>query len=161
MFSGTIITGLIIVLVCIIPIILMFLNSRIKKRKIITLLNSLAKQENKEISQFDVWKSNAIGIDQNHSHIFAIRKMSDGLLQYSINLNEVKSCKLINRNKTTSFEGGSTTMIEQLSLQFFFKEGIKPEQVIDFYHIGFDTYALADELQLTQKWEKLIVGKLN
>lgn len=161
MFSGTTIIGLIIVLLCIIPIVLMFVSSKKKKARALNALKELATESNKKVAQFDQWKENAIGTDEAHTMIFAVRKMKDSVLKYAINLSGVRSCKVINRSRTVKFEGGNTTLIEQLSLQFEYKDPSKGEMVLDFYHNGYDTVAIADELLLIQKWEKLIQDALN
>ncbi|MCZ2130477.1 MAG: hypothetical protein LC109_09445, partial [Bacteroidia bacterium] len=132
----------------IIPIIIMYVKSQQKKGRAINSLKALALKENKHISESDTWKENAIGLDENKTTVFAIRKTKDSIIPYTIRLKDVKSCQFINRS--------STNFIEQLTLTFTFKDNAKSNLTLDFYHNELDSTEIADELQLIQKWDKLI-----
>ncbi len=99
-----------------------------------------------------------IGLDESANTLFFFRRSKDKeTLQY-ISLSEVQYCKVINTNKILNNEGGSK-VIERLELSLYFM-GNKPPILLEFYNMNSDSLILSGELQLIEKWAKIVNSRL-
>lgn len=152
MDSGATIVGVIVLLICVIPFVLLSRNNRKRKQKVLDRLVRLADQKNCKISRYDIWNNSAVGIDDTARWAFFTRKVNEVSIEYRVNLGEVQKCRVINSGRTVSRTDGNHRVIEKLELAFTYRDKNKGETALEFYNRDFDSPTLSGELQLTEKW---------
>jgi hypothetical protein len=155
MNSGTTLIGIIALAICIIPIFLLRIKNRRKEQVLKNALFAEAEKKAGVISQYDIWAETMIGIDQTAGMLFFLRK---GKIQ-SIRLSDVEQCRLLNTSRTEQNNRGNYTVIDLLALIFVLKNTPKSEIQFEFYNAESDSLILSEELQLVEKWHKLIQKK--
>lgn len=155
MDSGTTLTGILLLLMCILPIV--YLTRKRKKRENLFLqsLFSSAEKSNCKISQHDIWSNSAIGIDKEFPKLFFIRKTANNEISKEINLSEIQKCRVITTSRSVITKGGNQSVIDKLELAFANREKNMPEIMLEFYSTDHDSFSLSGELQLTEKWSEI------
>jgi hypothetical protein len=153
---GSIITAIIIVMICLLPVVLM---TRRHKRKEKELLKSLCPKPGKEanISKYDSWSNAAIGIDVNSDIVFFTKNTGDDNINQQVMLGDIEQCKIVRIN---SGESSRNKAIEKLELFFIPKTKEKAVNALNFYNAEYDGPTLAGELQLAEKWCSIINERL-
>jgi hypothetical protein len=156
MDRGTLIIGVIVLLACFLPLLLVYMSRKKQERLILKYLEDHAHSKNSIIDTHDLWSNTAIGIDSNKHILYFLRKTSaDEIVE--INLKDVQKCKL-STTKASYNEKGSKESISKIDLVFTYSDTHKPVILLEFYNTRYDNLTLNSELQLAEKWEK-IVGK--
>jgi hypothetical protein len=152
---GTSLIGILFLLFCFIIFVILSRSNRKREKQLLQQLISLAKHNNSTISQHDIWKSSAIGIDKTANILFVICDINNQSNAHTINLSEVQRCRVINTNKTINNNEDSYTVIGKVELAFSNRDKNKPEAIVEFYNIDNDNATLSGELQLSEKWCKI------
>ncbi len=153
---GATIVGIVIVGLCIIPFILISANSRKKKERLLQGLFGLAQKNKGEISRYDLWNNSTIGIDDTAHTIFFTRKVKETETLQMIHLAEVQKCRVINSGRAVRQTVGNHQVIEKLELEFAYWDKVKTATVLEFYNTDSDSLTLTGELQLAEKWNKIV-----
>tara|TARA_R110001583_G_scaffold77046_1_gene210156 strand:+ start:8026 stop:8514 length:489 start_codon:yes stop_codon:yes gene_type:complete len=148
MDSGTLIIGLIILVICALPFILSGRNRITNEQNIKKAFFELAQKNNTSILQNDFWFKTAIGINTTSHQLFFYRKIKDNETSAIINLSEYQKCSIIKLN-----DGGNNIDIIQLVLVP--NAAKKSKIILEFYNSRFTTM-LDGENQLVDKWSKII-----
>jgi hypothetical protein len=154
MDSESTILGLAILLTCITPILILKIRSNLKKRKFTGLLYELAKKHNTTISQYDHWNASAIGLNKNGTQAFSISIYKDEEKQHELTLSSFTKCIVVNNNAGAAYKEGSFKVTNGIDLKLLSKNG--QDALINFYNIENDDPLLTDELELAEKWCKII-----
>lgn len=157
---GTTIIGLVITLICALPIILWSLNSYKKKKKKVELLKNLAKENNCKIGQFDLTSKILIAIDKSSQKIFHFRWIEDRTSNQVVDVNDLKSCEVNNFTKKSSNKKSYSATIERIELIVKHQDVKKSDIALEFYNIEHDGINLGDELMLAEKWCNIINRKI-
>ncbi|MCB9360919.1 MAG: hypothetical protein H6587_05845 [Flavobacteriales bacterium] len=152
---GTAISGGIFIVLCILPFALMYIKRKKNEKQFLQSLLTIAKQQNCQISQYDVFGVFGIGIDQTKNVVFFYRKTKDITYECFANLSAIKSCEIIN---TSSIES-TQKIIEKLELRFY--PVAIDQQIIkmEFFNRT-SNIQLCGELQLIEKWSAIINNQL-
>lgn len=161
MDSGTIITGLIFILICIIIFWILSRSNQKREKELLQALQLLAQENNHKISQYDTWSNTAIGIDNAANMIFMIRKINDQSTGLRVNLAEMQKCRMLVASRPQNNEAGSDKVIEKLELAFASSKKQTPETIVEFYNAAYDNAVLSGELQLLEKWQKIVNTRFN
>lgn len=153
---GAAIVGIVIIGICVIPFVFISANSRKRKERLLQGLFGYAEKNNSKISQYDLWNTSTIGMDDTALRIFFTRKVKDTETRQMIHLAEVQKCRVINSGRSVNTASGTNKVIEKLELAFTFRDKSKPETVLEFYNTDSDSLTLTGELQLTEKWNKIV-----
>ena len=159
MDSERILTGSIVLSLVLIPIIFLKIASYLRKRKIIRLLNELAQKNNAAIHQYDQWNDSAIGLDKTKKQIFRIRSDKRDLQTQVVDLSQVNKWRVINDNSGAAYKEGYFRVTEGIEIEL--AGANHAGKNIVFYHVASDGPLLADELQLAEKWYRLIDEQLS
>lgn len=151
MENGTLITGIIIVLIMTLPFVFVALGNNKKKQKKLNLLNDLALKNRGQITEYDVFKNKALGLDRKQKMFYALVDDAAQPVQFQCNLNEVSKCEPHKKNRTEQDD----IVIEQLKLEFVGKNKDIKNKYFELFDTNKDT-ALSDEVLLLEKWAKLI-----
>ncbi len=156
---GTIITGVIIIAICILPFILFGSGSRKRKKQLTQMLQSLAQKRQGHIAQHDFWANSAIALDDKAHYLYFIRKAGNEEIVEEVDLSGYQKCRAINLSRTVDKKNGNYKVIEKLQLQLSPSDKTHAEKVLEFYDFETDLQINWDA-QLLEKWAKLINDKI-
>lgn len=159
MDQGTALVGLIIILLCAIPFVLMGLASRNKKKKILNGLMETAVRNHCNISRFELKNNFAIGIDDEAAMAFFKRNSKDSDVSQEVNLSEVQRCRVYNSTRTTGSKGAAN-VVDRLELLFAFQDKTKGDASFEIFNTNHGSLTLTGELQLAEKWAKIFNEKI-
>lgn len=145
------IIGLVVLLLCAAPFILMNRHSKNKKQKLIQTLNQLAASSGNSITEFDVFNDAIIGIDQNNKTLFFVKKLEELNVEEKISLKDYQKSEV--KKKMSNHHGPSSNMqiIKKIHLHFQPKSSENREVNLEFYDEN-TQFQLNGELQLAEKW---------
>lgn len=156
MDTGTTIIGIIILLLCILPLVIMTRKANQKERQFSRDLFDFAKKSNSKLSEHEIMNNIAIGLDKENNQLFFLRKKENIEAEFQINLLEIQKCRVLNSNRTVNSKEGNYKVIDKLALAFTYLDKNKQETVLDFYKSELNNFSLNGELQLIEKWLKII-----
>jgi len=154
MDSERIIPGSIIVLIVIIPIILLKLRTYLRKKKIVGSLKKLAQSNDTSIVKYDQWNNSAIGLSKNGTHLFFVSINKQEEKEQAIKLSAYNKCSLINDKAGAAFKEGNYKVTNSVDLVLTGKSG--ELELINFYDPERDGSLLTGELELADRWCKII-----
>jgi len=160
MQAGSTIVGLIIIALCIVPFVLIALNKRRKENHLIESLNKLAAEAGLKISQYELWNENIIGLDESEAVVLALITTKSTTETHTIHLNQMSKCRQANISRTANTANSSTVIIDQLALVFTPKQKHQEEVSIQFYNTEYNSTVLTGELQVIEKWHRLLNERL-
>lgn len=149
MNTGTTIVGIILILICIIPFVIISRNKRSREKQLRNTLRKMAEEQGRKIVQQDLWSDSAIGIDQSGFQLYVIHDHESGLQRRFISLKDMQKCRLNQINR----RDGITEKIEMVLTP---KEKNKPTEVVEFYNALRDGSVLSGELELGARWNNMI-----
>ena len=111
-----------------------------------------------EVSQYDTSINLGIGCNATQTKFYFI-DLRDGYKSSAVNLDLMASCQLVKKYKTLIFEKKETKVLERLSVDFHSKGN---EQLnVEWLLFELDKHMqVTDELELGEKWAKLIKAKM-
>lgn len=146
----SIIYGLLILLACLSPFIII---AQLKSNKTNKEINEFKKHGYKygiEITDVDNWPNHLIGLDSLKKKLLYVEKYADQVDEIILDLNEYKSCEMIRKD----VGAGLNTSIDKIQLNFLSKNG-SATTVLNFYHSEKNS-AMYFELSLAKKWCELV-----
>ncbi|WP_338813973.1 hypothetical protein V9L05_00680 [Bernardetia sp. Wsw4-3y2] len=155
---GTIAIGVFSLLACILPFILDYRSRKKKENKLLEPLKKIAQQQNCQINEYEVGRNFVIGIDNIEKSVFFYKEEQGKVISQVIDLDIIQTCKVITSHKTMSHAKGNYKVVIKLELSFI--SNTKTEQTWEFYNADV-LPQLNGEVQLTEKWSKLINKQLN
>ena len=167
MDSGTILTGGIIIFFCMILFVLINRNKRKKEKRFLQPLNGLAEKHRCKISQYEIWNNSIIGIDHLTNQVFFIKRITDEETFQHIKLAEIQKCRVseVGRtvalaSRTVGISGMGVKVIDRVELVFVNHDKNKPDLIAEFYNKETGNLNLTGELQLAEKWCKIVNDKI-
>lgn len=152
---GTALTGIVLIIICIIPLVWMR-QSRVKKeKKILKSLNDIASQNNCIITMHEINGNQAIGIDKNRNHVFYFKPGKDSPIAKFVDLAKVVNCQTVKTIRNVKNEGEALAIIERIDLHFTTSDRSLDEVSFEFYVEETDLQ-LSGELQFAEKWTQII-----
>ncbi|MFC0605165.1 hypothetical protein [Winogradskyella pulchriflava] len=153
---GTILTGMVCVVICASPFVLIGIGRKKKEKQFLTVLKNIAKKHESEITQYEICGSYAIGVDETKKTLIFVEKTEDAYKEQFVDLNSVIDCKTANVYR--SIKGNK--IIQRLALQLSFADRLKHEVVLEFYNADVN-YQLNGEFETIERWNKTINNVLN
>ncbi|MCK3683445.1 hypothetical protein [Maribellus sp. YY47] len=155
MDSGTVIVGLVLVAICVLPIVILNGRRAKKGRGMLQLITKVANEHNCNISEHEFCSEYCIGMDKTNGFVF-FAKEKDGTSEVRhIDLAPVKTCKINNTGRIVTYKNQNNKIIERLSLDFYPKEKDKGVVTWEFYNVE-ENLQLNGELQSVEKWQQTI-----
>ena len=159
MDTSSLIMGLVLVSICIVPLYLFNLNRKNKKKRLLQALSNIAAQHNCTISQYDVCGENIIGMDEAKKYVFCFKKQNDEIQEHFVNLAEIKNCKTTHTTRNVKHNDEVQKVTEKVELSFIPINGSEPNINWEFFNEEVKSH-MTGELQLVEKWTKLISAQL-
>lgn len=153
---GTAIFVAVLVLACVIPVVIVNQKKKNKDKLFLKSLADVARKSSCNIMEYDLWNNTGIGIDKAARCVFFIKKTQNGEVMKEINLAEIQRCKVLNLSRTVINNDSNQIVTERLELAFVNRDKNKPDEIIEFYNSNTDSLYLRGEIQLTEKWSKII-----
>lgn len=147
MEMGTIITGAVVILLCILPFVLLGSGRRKRQKQLLHTLQAQAAQQGGKISRHDCLREAAIGIDDEARTLYFVK---NDITQH-IRLQDIKSCRAINNTRTVD----NNRIVEQLALSLIPTGSGRSEIQLELYNAETDIQ-LNGELQLLEKWVQIV-----
>lgn len=148
MDSGIIIIGIITLLICILPFVLMARSRKIKNNQMLHTLAELAQTKDCKITTHEFCGELLVGIDENKPYFFLHKQTSNGITNQAINLSEMKSCEIVNTKYNRD-------IVQKLELKFISENTKQADILVEFYN-RIENFQLSGEIQLIEKWVELI-----
>lgn len=157
---GTTLTGIALLLIFVLPIV--FLNKKRTKdgKHFSSELFDFAIKNSSKISEHELWNNTAIGIDKETHQLYFIRDAANNKIKHKIDLLEMQKCRIVNTSRNIKYKGENHKVIDKLELAFVSRDKSKPEIFLEFYNTDFDSATLSGELQLIEKWFKIVDEQL-
>ncbi|MFA5432545.1 MAG: hypothetical protein WC319_06685 [Candidatus Paceibacterota bacterium] len=149
---GTAIVGLIMLLICIVPFVIMYYNRKKKENKMLQSLNEIAKPHNCKISQHEFCGDYVMGIDESRNFVFFFKQKKEEAISQFVDLSEIQICQVVKK-------AISTYSTQRLELVFLPTNKSKTETKFELYDEEVNTQ-LSGELQFVDKWAKQINDRL-
>jgi preprotein translocase subunit YajC len=154
MDTGFAVMGIILLLLCVLPFIIIRKNRKKRDKKYKETISSLAGESNNQIDLYDGWKSTIIGLDSLNRKLFFLRKVGDKDVHIVVDLADIHGSKVLNTR--WSLKGESNGMTQKLELGLTPREKSKPIIRLEFFNADCDGLTMMDELLIAEKWSALI-----
>lgn len=151
METGTLWTGLIIILIMVLPFVMVSMGNNAKKKKKLEQIYRLAKENNGQIDQVDIWKNKAIALDSKQNRLYFVEVLQGQSILSQYKLSDISKIETHKKSRTEQ----NDIIIEQLRIDFIFKNKDTKNQHLIFFDIDKDGI-LNDEIKLMEKWNTLL-----
>ena len=158
MDSGTLIIAILFILVCSIPFVIM--GSKKREKQFLRMLLEMAGKNNGKLSTYDFLTHAAIGIDDRANMIFFVKKVYNMETHQLVTLHKIQKCCVITATRNGSNEDGIFKIIDKLELVFEHRDKRKADTILEFYNADYSSPTLTGELQLVEKWCKMLNDKI-
>jgi hypothetical protein len=148
---GSAIVGIIFLLLCVLPFILMSRSRKKREKILMQSLSKIATDNNCNISQYELFANFGIGVDIEKPAVFFYRKTGESVSEHYVDLKEFLSCKVLNVSRSLTSKSGNQKVIDKLELAFTSADKNKPQIRLEFFDANV-TPQLFGELQSIQKW---------
>jgi hypothetical protein len=129
---GTAAVGSIATLAFVVPIIMIYLNSKKREKKAFRTLKNLAEKHNGKLNQLDSCADIFIGIDTENKMLFALNLEESPENATIIELSEYKSCQAIETRNEYVLNNEKQTLISKLDLHFVAKNNGRDTKFVLF-----------------------------
>lgn len=153
MDSETTIIGIILLLICIVPFLLINKKKATKRRNKVKILTDSVQKMNGTIYKNEFWNHYGIGLDKTNKMLYFSTQADDGNSYEVISLKSITACSIIKK------EDNSKT-ITAVGLQLDYSDKSKPNVYLSFYERD-RNLALLNELELIQRWSTIIKEQLS
>jgi hypothetical protein len=150
--SITVITVLVLLAFCILPIVIMNQKRKKKDSESLQLLESFAEENQCKITEHELFNQIIIGIDKNAHQLFFLRVIEEKKSSQKILLSDIKRCRMEETGRTVD----SIHVIEKIDLAFAPAASNQKEITLNIYNADFDNLTLSGEIQFAEKWAKRI-----
>ncbi len=139
-----------------IPFVIMNRRSHNKNLRSLNNLKALANESGAEIVSHNIWNDNSIGLDPQAKKLFFINKIQLIDMNTVIDLRDVLKCTLLTTSRNEKTNEGSQRVIDKVDINISFRNKKKPDTFMTCYNSSIDGMILNGELQLAEKWVKII-----
>ena len=152
---GTLITACILLAVCTLPFVLMNRKKQKRVKELFTNFSEMIQSKGLQLGQYDVCGDIVIGMDANSSRLFYYKKHKETASNMEIEINSIANCNVSKIYSDGSNVSNDNTSIDKITLLFALKSSSVKEKSIVLFDDD-DNLQLDGELQLAEKWSKLI-----
>jgi hypothetical protein len=156
----TIVTDVVLILICVLPFLIFAYNKKKKKSKLLGKIKQPATGYGLKISKYDIWDQSIIGLDESNSHVFFYRFKQGNETFKHIKIDEIRSCDKQESSRTIAIKNGSVKVIEKLALVFYPRLNHQATISLEFYDTE-DSSQLGNELILIEQWQSTLSVLLN
>ena len=155
----TLIMVAITVLVVVIPFAFVNIKNQRKNNKTKSVLLKYANAYNSKIDESETLNNIAIGIDYNQNRLFFVQHYKTHELEQIIDLNDIKSVRLVNEKRAVKVGKSSTLVVEKIEIVLTNNNPKNQDYVLKLYDENINLI-LSGEVQLANKWVAILEGVL-
>jgi len=152
---GTATVGLVVVLVCISPIVIMHYYRERKVKKMLQALREMAQQQNCNISQHEFCGDFVLGMDEVKKFVFFHKYRKENPISQYIDLADIQTCKVVKQSRSVKMEQETVSMTDRVELNFIPVNKGQEEQSFILFDEAINKQ-LSGELQFSEKWVQII-----
>ena len=156
----TLIMVAITVLVVVVPFAFVYIKNKKKKNKTKSVLLKYANVDNSKIDESDTLDNIAIGVDYNQNRLFFVKHFKNHETEQIININEIKSVRLVNEKRAVKIGKSSTLVVEKIEIVLTNNNPKEKDYILEFYNENINLI-LSGEVQLANKWVAILERVLN
>ncbi|HMP31674.1 MAG TPA: hypothetical protein PKD85_18880 [Saprospiraceae bacterium] len=156
---GSALVGIVILLICIVPILVLSKNKKQKENKMLASLNEFAQQNDCRIDLHEFCLNCVIGIDKSKNYVFFLKSIKEHQSIQYVDLSKAKECQIIKRKRHINNGNESTLIIEGLDLSFYNIDKTLNPVNFEIYNEK-TNFQISSELQFADKWAKLIKERI-
>lgn len=132
---------------CFIPVAFVQFKRKAKANKMKQRIKNLAAHSSAQILEWDIWDTCSIAIDESKKYLFFSDIETENDVALTIKFSDIKKCVVFNGNKASSANASIMSLIITT----------KDEDIeLEFYNSSKDGFVLSGQLQLIEKWNKII-----
>ncbi|MCA9747638.1 MAG: hypothetical protein R2863_09755 [Candidatus Kapaibacterium sp.] len=148
------------VIVVVAPFVIVYLKNKCKTGKTKSVLSKYSSLYNSNIDESDTLGNMAIGIDYKQRRLFFIKHYKSKEVEQIIDLNEIKSVKLVNEKRSVKTGKTSTLVVERIELVLAKKDNSNQNIILEIYNENVNM-VLSGEVQLANKWNTILENILH
>jgi len=152
---STVILGLIMIFICIVPFVIMYYKKKGRENKMMQSLNKTAEQLECKISKHDFCGDFLLGIDDKRNFIFFCKQKKEEAIPQFVDLTNIQICHVVKQTGNVKNDIGNLGLIERVELSFISANNGKTETRFELYDEE-TNMQLSGELQFADKWAKQI-----
>jgi len=153
------ITGLVCVALFVVPIILLNRSGSGKRKKRLSNLLAFGQQHGLKFTKTELWNDSVIGLDEDSKKLVFIKNNETDQAPVLIDLQQVTNCEIVNTPREVKSGGKTQRMVDRLELRLTQKGQSQSAVLLEFYDAS-KSFQLTGELQLIEKWKRLIKENL-
>lgn len=155
---NTIIIGIIISSVIIVPIIFIQMSQNIQKKKAKNKFIADAKSNNVHVSEMDFWGTYyAIAMDSQENKLVYSKKTDEETVWITADLSQVTECYIHKTDRT--IKNKTTNKVETDRIDLILRVKGQKDYVLEFYNVDINL-EITNEKVLLEKWQELIKKQL-
>jgi hypothetical protein len=152
---GTTLIGAIISIICLLPFVLMAVSRRKREKQLLQTLVDYANEYEGNITQHETVGDIIIGLDEKSNTVFFYTKNKIAETKQYIRLADYKKCNVV----STTRDFNNSKVIDTVELSFIPIEKTTPIEELSLFNTKYNLQ-LSGELQLAEKWAKLVNSKI-
>jgi len=152
---GTTLIGAVSVILCVTPFVLVTRSVKKKEKAMLRSLNDFAEQDHCKIHEHEYVGDFIIGMDSNKKAVFFYKEEKGTTEKLSVNLKDVKNCKVSKIGKSVRKNGKVEQTIERVELVFNTSPSASKGVVFELFNSQ-NNLQLNGELQTAEKWADMI-----
>lgn len=156
---GTALIGIISILICIVPFVVMYYNKTKKENKMLQSLQADAAQKNANISQNGYCNNFSIGIDESKNYVFFFKQDKEESISQFVDLAEIQTCQVVKNTRSVKNDSGNVETIESVEISFIPTNKNNAVTSFELYNEEINVQ-LNGELQFADKWTQKINERL-
>ena len=156
---GIILILAIITAISTIPFIIMGRNKNKRRKQLLKSLSINAEEHNSKITIHEFCGNFVIGLDENSNTLFFFKEFDGIAISRYVALDKIQHCQIINTKKTIKGNQGTYQEIDKLGFSFIPIARNYPVITLEIYEYE-ESLPLSGELQLIDKWVKIISSRL-
>jgi len=134
-----------------------YYRNKLRSENKLALLKSFAEENGSTITQHDSWDQTHIGVDDRENmKLFFIRGTAINDTREVIGLADVERCHLRKEVRNVTQHKERILVIDKIELILSFSDMKKQPVRLEFYNNDYDSLTLSGELQMAEKWERII-----
>lgn len=152
---GTAIIGLVSIVICALPFVLIYANRSKRRKTLLESLTNLASDRNRTIGESEFCNDFVLGLDTECQHVFFYRQLKEKPITGVIQLNEFQSCQVDKVTRTIEQGNNASTIIKEVALVFVPKKSTSKVERFELFNEAINIQ-LSGELQCAMKWSNEI-----
>lgn len=153
MENGSTFIGIALTIVCLLPIILMYIKKKKSGNLLLNKLKQIAQENQCQISHYECKGDFIIGLDEQQKRLFFYKKNNKKEDAQTIHLTDFAKVLAQKSTYSNSKQVGAPTVVEKVALVFYPKKKMEETIVLELFNDE-TNLQLSGEIQLADHWQQ-------